>query len=461
MTDSSSTAGNEYAVALLSALFLALATVMGCAGEPPAPPRNLLLITLDTMRADHLGLYGYDRPTSPHLDAFAAGAAVFDDVTCSVPTTLPSHYSIFTGLRMFEHGVLRNGQTTDRDLVTIFDLLGERGAATAAVVASRVLSAKYLHGVGLDELFLPGRRKEYQVSAERVTDRALAWLEGHHESPFALWVHYYDAHEPYSPAPSFARSFDRGYDGALPDRLEVATLVGFNDRPSDDPLSAADLAHVSDLYDAEIAYLDTHLGRLLARLADLGRLDDTLVVIVGDHGQALGDNGFFGHGLRLLEPVVQVPLVVRPPGPDRGRRIAAPVETVDLLPTFAELFGFEAPANLAGRSLVPALLGASLPDRPYRLIERRAYKDRPEVRALALRGADWKAVYYHDLDGSVQHLLGRRATGLDGENLYTADSREARWLEAALAVVGSARDGSTEDLDDEERRMLRSLGYVD
>jgi len=440
---------------------LALAAVLGCAGEPPEPARNLLLITLDTLRADHLGVYGYDRPTSPNLDAFASGATVFEDVTCSMPTTLPSHISIFTGLRPSEHGVRRNGQSPDRDLVTIFDLLRQRGAATAAVIASQAVGRKYLKGMGLDEVLFPGSKRLYQTQAERVTDRAAAWLDGHHESPFALWVHYYDTHEPYAPGAPFARLFDRGYEGDLPDRLETVTLVGFNDLPDDERLSAADLAHVSDLYDAEIAYLDFHLGRLLTKVADLGRLDDTLVVIVGDHGQSLGDNSFFGHGLRLLEPVVQVPLVVRLPGSDRGRRVVAPVETVDLLPTVVELLALGELPDVAGRSLVPFLAGGSLPSRPFRLIERRTYKDRPEVRALALHGGAWKAVYYRDLDGSEQHLLGRRATGLDGRNLFTAESEEAQWLDSALTAFDAARDGTAEELDDEERRMLRSLGYLD
>jgi arylsulfatase A-like enzyme len=163
----------------------------------------------------------------------------------------------------------------------------------------------------------------------------------------------------------------------------------------------------------------------------------------------------------LLEPVVQVPLVLRQAGPDRGTRIATPVETVDLMPTVVELLGLEEPEGLAGRSMAALLSGGSLRRRPFRLIERRSYPNRPEVRGLALHGGDWKVVYYHDLDGSEQRLLGRRATGLDGENRFTSDSEEAQWLESALAALDAARDGTSEDLDAEERRMLRSLGYLD
>jgi arylsulfatase A-like enzyme len=441
--------------------FLALcsaAACLACAGEKTAP-RNLLLVTLDTLRADHLGAYGYRRPTSPELDAFAAQATLFEDATCSMPTTLPSHVTIFTGLRPSEHGVRRNGQAPERDLTTVFDLLAERGLATGAVIGSKVVGERYLGGLGFQDVVFPGSERQYQARAERVTDHAAAWIENRDGAPFALWVHYYDTHEPYAPAARFARQFDRGYEGPLPSALDVKTLVGFND-DAGAALSTDDLAHVTDLYDAEIAYLDAHLGRLFERLADLGLLDETVVVIVGDHGQSLGDNGFFGHGLRLLEPVVKVPLIVRLPDQTTAARVESPVETVDLAPTLLDLFDLASPDELPGISLVPALEGKALPRRQFRLVERRAYPEQPEVVGVALHGGDWKAVYYRDEDGVESHLLGRRAGGLDGVNLYASDSDEARWLDAARRGLLAA-ESTSPDLDEEELRMLRALGYVE
>ncbi len=156
--------------------FLALCAAglwLSCAAEK-APPRNLLLITLDTLRADHLGAYGYSRPTSPALDAFAAQATLFEDATCSMPTTLPSHVTIFTGLRPSQHGVRRNGQAPERDLRTVFDLLAERGVATGAVIGSKVLGEKYLGGLGFGEVVFPGSERQYQARAQHVTDHAAA-----------------------------------------------------------------------------------------------------------------------------------------------------------------------------------------------------------------------------------------------------------------------------------------------
>ncbi len=436
----------------------AAALWLSCATET-APPRNLLLITLDTLRADHLGAYGYDRPTSPELDSFAARATVFEDATCSIPTTLPSHVTIFTGLRPSQHGVRRNGQAPERDLLTVFDLLAERGVATGAVIGSQVVGPKYLEGLGFGDVLFPGSQRQYQARAERVTNHAATWIERRGSEPFALWVHYYDSHEPYAPPAPFARRFDRGYDGDLPNALDVKTLVGFND-DAGASLSAADLAHVTDLYDAEIAYLDAHLGRLFQRLEALALMDETAVVIVGDHGQAIGENGFFGHGLRLLEPVVKVPLIVRLPGRTAVARVTAPVETIDLLPTLLEVFGLDSPGELPGISWLPALDGRPLPRRQFRLVERRAYPEQPEVVGVALHGGDWKAVYYHDEDGAESHLLGRGPGALDGPNLYDARSDEAGWLDAARRALLAAESPSAE-LDEDELRMLRALGYVE
>jgi arylsulfatase A-like enzyme len=447
----------------IGSLVAALAvSAFACTGAETPVPRNLLLITLDTLRADHLGVYGYDRPTSPALDAFAMRATVFEDVTCSVPTTLPSHVSIFTGLRPLQHGVRRNGQDPPRDLLTIFDLLAERGAATAAVIASKVLQDRYLAGMGFDELVFPGSEKQFQTPAKHVTNHAAAWLERNRTNTFALWVHYFDTHEPYAPPRQLARAFDRGYDGELPDALTVKTLVGFNDLAPDEQLSRADLDHITDLYDAEVAYLDSQLARLLDQVETLGLLEVTLIVIVGDHGQALGENAIYGHGLRLLEGVIKVPLIFRAPDRNVVSRVEDPVETVDIVPTLVDLLDLPDPAgpDLAGRSLAPALAGEPLPKLKYRFIERRAYPDRPEVVGVALHGGDWKAVYYRDEDGSETRSLSRQAHGLDGANLYEPESQEAQWLETAWTGLRKINTSATE-LDEEQRRMLQALGYLD
>lgn len=445
------------AVRRLALLFLTLGVLFGC--QPAEPPRNLLLITLDTLRADHLGFYGYARPTSPRLDAFAAGAVVFDDALCSMPTTLPSHVTMFTGLRPAQHGVRTNGQPAPGELTSVFDLLAERGAATAAVVASRVVDERYVGGLGFAEVSFPGSERQHQVAADRVTRQARAWLERQGGGPFALWVHYYDPHEPYDPPSGPRAAFARPYSGPLPDRLSVETLVGLNDPARAADLTPQDRDHITDLYDAEIAYLDTHLGALLDFVEETGLGSSTVVAIVGDHGQALGEQGFFGHGLRLLEPVIRVPFVLRVPGAAPGR-VAAPVETIDLVPTLVDYLGLVAPAGLPGRSLRPAIEGRRLTAPRFRVVERRHYEDQPDVLGVALHGGDWKAVYYHDEDGAEARRFARRPD-LDGADPLDPSSPAAGWLDAMVGALRSAPAAAKRELDAEEERMLRALGYLD
>lgn len=441
-----------------------------CGPPTPQVPKNLLLITLDTLRADHLGAYGYQRPTSPNLDALASQASVFLDVTCSMPTTLPSHVTILTGLPPAQHGATRNGLPPNGDLVSIFDLLAARGFATGALVAAGVLQAEFMPGMGIAEhLFETAKAKTHQVPATAINSAAERWLAAQEGRPFALWLHYYDTHEPYTPGADFAARFTAGYAGPLDNQLRTSWLVSLNQPTVAAELTARDRQHVVDLYDAEIAELDSALGYLFALLRQRHLWEDTLIVIVGDHGQAHGEDDFFGHGEKLLEPVIKVPLMIRRPGQREGRRIETPVETLDLMPTLAALFALPVPAGLPGRSLVPALEGDAMMPRPYRLIARRSYVEQPQRRGLSVHGRHWKLTAYHETDGEHVHLGRASGTGgLDGESFFVPGSTEAarlqrtlEQLEATMAVEETANDPTRVELSEETRKMLHALGYIE
>jgi arylsulfatase A-like enzyme len=437
---------------------------LACAPSPPRTraPSNLLLITLDTLRADHLGCYGYPRPTSPVLDRFAATAARFEDVTCSVPTTLPSHLTIFTGLPPQRHGVTRNGQVRESYPPSIFDRLRAAGARTAAIVSAGVVEAHFVQLLGFEEVvFDRPDAKVFQVGAEVVSDNALRWLERHRGGRFALWLHYYDPHEPYDPPGDVAARFTGGYDGELPDALSTDWLVGLNRPAADAALSAADRQHVIDLYDAEVAFLDAQVGRVLAALSELGLDGTTLVAIVADHGQAHGESSFWGHGERLLEPVIKVPLLVHLPGQREGRVVSAAVETLDLVPTLLECFGLEPIAGLPGRSLVGALRGEGIDPAGWRLVERRSYPEAPERAGLVVHRVTEKGTYYREPEGETFHIgrLGGNG-GLDGQDFFEPDGEASAWLSARVeqyiaALAAVAAGTSPEDLE-----MLHALGYV-
>lgn len=455
-------AGVCRAVAVVLAIGLLAACAAGDAGPAPRPA-NLLLITLDTMRADHLGCYGYPRPTSPAIDRFAASSTVFADVTCSMPTTLPSHVTIFTGQPPEVHGATRNGQLVESYPTSCFDLMSAAGARTAAIVSAGVVGRRYVEPLGFDEVIFDRPSPDtFQVGAEVVSDNAVRWLADHGDQPFALWLHYYDPHEPYTPPASEAARFTRGYRGPLPDALETEWLVGLNEPAAAAALSDEDRRHVVDLYDAEVAFMDGQIGRVLTALDAAGLAASTVVVIVADHGQAHGEGSFWGHGERLLEPVIKVPLLVRVPGEPGGRVVPAAVETLDLMPSLIELLHLEPVAGLPGRSLAAALRGERLAPAERRIVTRRSYPDAPQRAGLVIHRVTSKLTCYREPDGEFCHL-GRAggAGGLDGEDFFGADPEASRRLAAEAARLLSGGGSETADVPPEDVEMLRALGYTE
>ena len=431
-------------------------------GPRPAVPSNLLLITLDTLRADHVGCYGYRRPTTPALDRFAATATRFEDVTCSMPTTLPSHVTIFTGLPPWLHGVSRNGQILESYPPSIFGLLAQLGARTAAIVSAGVVESRFVKGLGFSEVTFDRRgEKVFQVNAAVVTDNALSWLQRHRGERFALWLHYYDPHEPYEPPAEVAAQFTAGYPGNLPDALATDWLVGLNEPAADAALSAADRQHVVDLYDAELAFLDYQLGRVLEAVTELGLEGVTLVVIVADHGQAHGEASFWGHGERLLEPVIKVPMLVHQPGQRAGQVVPEAVETLDLLPSLLDWFGLPPIAGLPGRSLAGAARGEPISPAERRVVARRSFPEQPERAGLVVHRVGEKGTYYREPDGELFHI-GRvdGEGGLDGENIFTAGAESSAWFASEVERYLAAAESGPAGTSPEDLEMLRALGYV-
>ena len=327
------------AMRIATALAIVGFVLGGCERKPEAPPitgkltgQNLLLITLDTTRADRLGCYGYKPAETPTLDALAARGTLFTNALAQVPLTTPSHCSIMTGRYPREHGVRDNGANalgpTHPTLASIFK---EHGYDTAAFVASFVLDSRFGLDRGFDvynddmgKVNFKTQSLEWQQTADVVTDRAIAWLDGEKDRPFFCWVHYFDPHLPYAPPPAFRK-------------------------PGREP------------YDGELAFVDTQVKRLFDRLASAGLVGRTLVVVLGDHGEGLGEHVERGHSNYVYQTNVHIPLLFAHPGVVQGgRRVSAIVESVDVFPTILDLFGWPAPPNLLSRSLAPGLAGQDM-----------------------------------------------------------------------------------------------------
>lgn len=347
--------------------------------EVVPPPRerptgSLVLISVDTLRADRLSLYGHGRPTSPNLDRWAAGGVTFDHTVVQAPWTLPSHVSMLTGLDALRHGVNHN-QVIPPGLTLLAEILRARGYATGAVTGGGFLHPRWGFAQGFDSYrYWPQEAPKEEELADGVA-RAEAWIAGHAERPFFLFFHTYETHGPYRPRQPFLTDLCGAETAA---RSAVVSLVipdpdltaGFRAGPQQptrevwdeegrsERIPIDDPELVGCIYDSTVAYADEHLGRLLAALDSLPANQRPTVVVTSDHGEGMGEEGRWGHGY-LNDGDLLVPLVIRfADGRGAGRRIADQVRSIDVLPTLLGAAGIPPPAGIDGVSLLPLVAGS-------------------------------------------------------------------------------------------------------
>jgi arylsulfatase A-like enzyme len=447
-------------------LTLAALAASGCA-RPSGRP-NVVLISLDTTRRDHLSLYGYPRLTTPRLERFAAGSLVFERAVAQLTLTSPSHASIFTGLYPHSHGVGANARRLRDDKVTLAEVLHAAGYRTGAFVSGFPLRADM---TGIDQGFdqydseFVRRRK-----GRETVDRALRWLAAQQESKgsFLLFLHLYDAHGPYRPPPEYLQQFvssDRGpLLGFMPGYQRIRDGAG---RVLD---HAADYV---DRYDALLRYQDDLVGDLLDRLD----LDHTVVAIVADHGETLVEREtrlHLNHGTSVFEEQIGIPMLLRAPGLAAGR-VAWTAETVDLFPTLLDLVGLRAPAEVKveGHDLAPRLRGEEPPDRrdfafasspssPKQYVER-GYDLRRHDYIHTVRNERWKLIRYPGTKSDYLELYDLLADPSETRNLADGEVRVRNGLAAALdSWTGKPIDSEPPtELAPEDLKQLRALGYID
>ncbi|MGH8459164.1 MAG: sulfatase, partial [Nevskiales bacterium] len=308
---------------------LFLSSISLAAAAAPAPRTNVILITVDTLRADRVGAYGYSKARTPNLDGLAASGVRFERAFSPVPITLPSHACMLTGTYPMRNGMHDfSGNRLDPAMPTLATVLKAQGYATGAVVGAAVLDRRFGLNNGFDfyyDNFDFNRMLETNLDAmERpgnlVMDQALAWLRKNSSRRFFLWVHLYDPHHPYNPPAPYN-------------------------------------TQLADPYDGEIAFADAQVGRLLRYLKLGGLLSNTLIVLAGDHGEGLGEHGEKTHGFFIYNSTLQVPLLMKlPSSAVAGKKLVADaVSLVDVMPTVLEALRLPAPPQVQGRSLLPLL----------------------------------------------------------------------------------------------------------
>ena len=428
-------------------------------------PRGIILVSIDTLRADHLGVYGYRRDTSPSIDAFANESIVFDRAVVQSPLTLPSHISIMTSLYPFSHGILSNNNRLADEQVTLAELLREKGYKTAGFADGLFLKGSYGFEQGFD-IYDSDKR----IGIARILPKALQWLEENKSSPFFLFIHCYDVHDPYIPPPPYNTIFhDFAYTGTfVPNNRNLKDASWEKLAVTDE-----DLQHIVALYDGGIRYTDAKMGEFLSYLQEAGLKDSTLIIITSDHGEEFKEHGSFLHWQLYCRPNLHVPLIINLPGVSRKTvRVEELVQSIDILPTILDIAQIEPHSGAQGRSLVPLIeQNSTFPGRiRWRMLRAFGSDDNSPVAVAATR---FRKQQYSIISGDYQ-LIYKMASppelfDLSNDPLAQNDiaaHHEARVLQlvSKLSQIKNAHPrykASTFVLDQETRQQLETLGYVD
>lgn len=394
-------------------------------------PFNVVVITIDTLRPDHLHCYGDAHIETPNLDAFARRGVLFENAVAQAPLTPPSHASIFTGQYPTVHHVRNTGgfilPSSARPLARILE---EQGWDTAAFVSSAVLKKVVGLNNGFavydDQMPRQGNREEFNEDAERrggaTVDRALAWLNTQAGKPYLLWVHLYDPHLPYDP-PS-----------------------PFKERYRDHP------------YDGEIAYTDQQVGRLLNAVEKKGPAGKTVIAVLSDHGESLSEHGEYTHGVFLYDSTLRIAFLMAGPGIPSGTRVKQQVRSVDFLPTVLTVLGAKLPADIQGVNLIPAFSGKAVPTEI-------SYEETLYPK-LALGWAELRGIrtnHWKYIRAPKPELYDLTQDPNETTNVYRENPAEVNKLAAQLNHIvgnGGSEKVQAKMVDERQMAQLRSLGYL-
>lgn len=417
------------------AAFISLGVAQKAVPRPAARP-NLLLVTIDTLRPDHLHCYGYNEIQTPSIDSLAADGIRFEQAYTPIPITLPSHSVMLTGTYPMMSGMHDfSGNNLSPEQATLATVLKARGYDTGAVIAAAVLDRRFGLNHGFDfyyDHFNFSRLSESNLDfmerpANEVIDQALKWLARPRKRPFFLWVHLYDPHHPYQPPAPFSQTYK------------------------------------ANLYDGEIAFADNQLGRLLSYLKQHGEYSRTVIAMSGDHGEGLGEHGEKTHGFFIYNSTLHIPLIIKPSASSKfsNRLVKKDVSLVDLMPTLLGILNVPVPAKVQGKNLASMVLrGIEMEGSP---LYSETYLPRIHFNWSELRGLS--AGNYHFIDAPKPELFDRSKDPGETHNLYA--DKEAVDSEMRSQLTSTVRRFTTEHemaqkstLDPQLADRLRSLGYT-
>jgi arylsulfatase A-like enzyme/Tfp pilus assembly protein PilF len=398
---------------------------------------NILIVTIDTLRADRVRCYGYEKINTPIMDQLSREGVLFEDVSCAVPLTLPSHTSIFTGLYPFSHKMRHNlSYIKGWDKLTLAEILRQQGYKTAAFIGSSILDSKFglEHGFNIyDDNFSDTKDQQWKAYAEKrastVAKSALDWLQQNKEGKFFLWIHFFDPHEPYIPPEPFKSQYP--------------------EKP----------------YDGEVAYADSVLGKVFAKLKEWQLYRNTLIIVTSDHGEGLGEHKERDHGFFIYESTLRVPLIFFWEGNiPRGKRVKVPVRLIDIMPTVLDLLDVPLTTTIDGKSFSSLILGKE--GKQYNPRGEPSYAESYYARIIlnwselrGLREGNWKYI-----DAPKPELYNLTSDPKELRNLYQAKKKIALSLKAELERIASGEKAALakaeQTPDPKLLAKLESLGYL-
>ena len=414
---------------------------------------NVFLISIDTLRADHVGAFGYERETTPNVDKFALESVLFNTAVAHAASTLPSHASIFTSLIPAHHKASHSRDLPlPQDAVTMAEILWQAGFRTAAFTAGAQLDEKYAVDQGFDLYHAEKNSATHRTRFSETVALAETWIDEHLDEQIFVFLHTYEVHAPYTPRRDYLQMLRGDYGGWIEDDVTVLALKNMNDQMIH--LSEADRNHIISTYDAEIRNVDDAFAGFLAFLRDRGLYDNSLIVFTSDHGEEFGERGKMGwHAYTLYDELLRVPLIIRfPRSAFAGAEVHEVARGIDILPTITDVLGIEPEVWFEGLSLVEHLEGRKR-DVVFAVSQRDRREERPPT---AIRTKRWKLI-----DGALFDLARDPMERVNVANQHpymvaALDINRQRLLKAGGLIAAEPIE-----LSEELRRQLRALGYIE
>ncbi|MCD6353686.1 MAG: sulfatase, partial [Proteobacteria bacterium] len=434
---------------------------------------NVILITVDTLRADHLHCYNYARIKTPFFDKLAKEGVVCKNAFSQTHITLPSHISIFTSLYLKDHKILSNTrQELAPDIVTIAEVLKKEGYRTAAAVSMKPLTPKWIKGIdrGFDRFFSPSK---IERRAKKTNEDVFKWLEKNYHKKFFLWIHYFDPHMPYEPPPPYNGLYYQG-DPRQKEPNTMKNVIfkkGFHSKPHDRLINwlkgVKDFDYPISQYDGEISYVDAQIGELLNILKKFKIDKKTLMAVTSDHGECLGEHNIFFAHQGLYDPVLHIPLIFWYPERLEPEKIDGLVASIDIMPTILNIVGLTHPANIQGKNILPIINGYQ------KELNTELYGEHVNHTQVMIRNKKWKLIkslkdrQYHErffIKSGNEELYDLENDPDELNNVAKQHpllvSQFTNKLENWLNEKKPASVSDKKTMDEESREILRSLGYA-